>query len=518
MTFQFNWYVDGGNNNNYDLTLQFSGNAGGSWATVWSNTSLPSENQWRTVSVNIPNANSYWGSNFRFRFTARRNSGSSTSDVRFDDIQIFAVSSGPSIPGFSGTPLLVQGTDLQPGAVYLYQNAITSPEILDALIKIEADSNAHVTVLDNDVPNPGRFQPRVANDGTLGAGSETSDKGWVQFTITFIKDDSYVENNPLTDNDDVFVARTLSGLRYQHYDVDGFTSGTTGYFREVGQTANAAAVYVNAPTGLTYGGNYSAGGYTWAKVLGELQEHTGVTSDPDVTWTAAYGAVAVIRFRLGFEFVRGDGGQVPNQEREFATEFTCLTYAQQSTLPVKLLSFTGSYHNQVATLSWETENEENFDHFEIERSLNGSKFSTMGVRTAGNGSNRQAYQYPDDLAAASGTVFYYRLKIVDKDGQYKYSNVIMIRKELKNINGITINPSPVVGGVATVRFTAPASSVANFKVIDMNGKLVLQQQNKIYEGNNSISINNLDRLQAGFYLLQMANGDETTTIKFSVAR
>jgi hypothetical protein len=518
MSFQFNWYVDVGSSNNYDLSLQFSGNGGSSWSTVWSNTSLPSENQWRTVSVNIPNANSYWGAGFRYRFTARRSSGSSTSDVRFDDIQIFAVSSGPAIPGFSGTPLLVQGTALQPGAVYLYQNVLTSPEILDALIKIEADSNAHVTVLDNDVPNAGRFQPRVANDGTLGAGSETSDKGWVQFTITFIKDDSYVENNPLTDNDDVFVARTLSGLRYQHYDVDGFASGTTGYFREVGETANAAAVYVNAPTGLTYGGNYSAGGYTWSKVLGELQEHTGVTSDPDVTWTAAYGAVAVIRFRLGFEFLRGDGGQVPNQEREFATEFTCLTYAQQSTLPVKLLSFTGSYHNQVATLSWETENEQNFDHFEIERSSNGSKFSTMGIRTAGNGSNRQAYQYPDDLTAASGTVFYYRLKIVDRDGQYKYSNVIMIRKELKNINGITINPSPVVGGVATVRFTAPSNSVANFKVIDMNGKLVLQQQNKIYEGNNSISINNLDRLQAGFYLLQMANGDETTTIKFSVAR
>jgi hypothetical protein len=518
MSFQFNWYVDVGNNNNYELTLQFSGNSGSSWSTVWSNTSLPSENQWRMVSVNIPNANSYWGPGFRYRFTARRNSGASASDVRFDDIQIFAVSSGPAIPGFSGTPLLVQGTALQPGAVYLYQNVLTSPEILDALIKIEADSNAHVTVLDNDVPNPGRFQPRVANDGSLGAGSETSDKGWVQFTITFIKDDSYVENNPLTDNDDVFVARTLSGLRYQHYDVDGFVSGNTGYFREVGETANAAAVYVNAPTGLSYGGSYSAGGYTWSKVLGELEEHTGVTSDPDVTWTAAYGAVAVIRFRLGFEFLRGDGGQVTNQEREFATEFTCLTYAQQSTLPVKLLSFTGNYRNQVATLTWETENEQNFDHFVIERSSNGSSFSTMGARTAGNGSNRQAYQFPDDLSTASGTVFYYRLKIVDKDGQFKYSNVIMIRKELKNINGITINPSPVVGGVATVRFTAPSNSVANFKVIDMNGKLVLQQQNKISEGNNSISINNLDRLQAGFYLLQMANGDETTTVKFSVAR
>jgi hypothetical protein len=52
----------------------------------------------------------------------------------------------------------------------------------------------------------------------------------------------------------------------------------------------------------------------------------------------------------------------------------------------------------------------------------------------------------------------------------------------------------------------------------MNGKALLQQQNKVYEGSNSISINNLDRLQAGFYILQMTNGDETTSIRFNVAR
>jgi hypothetical protein len=94
----------------------------------------------------------------------------------------------------------------------------------------------------------------------------------------------------------------------------------------------------------------------------------------------------------------------------------------------------------------------------------------------------------------------------------------MIRKESKSINGIAINPTPVVGGIATVRFTSAGNNLVNFRVIDMNGKVVLQQQNKVYEGNNSISINNLDRLQAGFYFLQMANGDETTSVKFNIAR
>ncbi len=517
MTFQFDWYVVDGASTNYEVNLQFSANGGSTWSTVWSNTSLPAVNAWNTVSVSGGIPSNYWNTNFRFRFTARRSSGSTARDIWFDDIQIFATAAGAAVPSFGTTYTLVQGTDLQPGAVYLYQDVVSSPEVLDALIKIEADSNAHVSFFDNNTVNNGRFQPRVANDGDLGNGGETSDKGWVQFTITFIKDGSYAENNPLTDADDSYVTRTLTGLRFQHYDADGFVNGTTGYFRETGGLTGQSSVLVSAPTHLTDGGSYTAGGYTWRKVLGQTSEHTSVSSDPDVTYYANYGVTSVIRFRLGYEYLKGDGGQVSDQDREFATEFTCLTFAQQSTLPVRLISFTGNYRNQLATLTWETENEQNFDHFEIQRSSNGADYSAIGTKTSLNSNNRQSYQYPDDLSSANGTVYYYRLKIVDRDGQFKYSNVILIRKESK-INGIALNPNPVVNGLATVRFTSAGNSIANIKVVDINGKVVLQQQTKVYEGNNSISISNLDRLQAGFYLLQMANGDEMTTIKFSVAR
>jgi hypothetical protein len=129
--------------------------------------------------------------------------------------------------------------------------------------------------------------------------------------------------------------------------------------------------------------------------------------------------------------------------------------AQQSTLPVRLISFTGNYRDQSTNLNWETENQENFDHFEIERGTNGAQFTAIGSKAALAGNtSRLGYSYSDDLGNVNGSVFYYRLKIVDKDGQFKYSNVIMIRKESKSINGVAINPNPVVGGLATVRFTS----------------------------------------------------------------
>lgn len=523
LDFQFDWYVAAGENNNYDVKLQFTGDGGTTWNTVWTNTDLPTDDNWNTVTVGIPNTNSYWqGSDFKFRFTARRSTGSVSNDIRFDNLRVLAMSSGANIPSFAGIPTLVQGVDMQPGAVYLFENVLTAPDVLDALIKIEADSNAHVTVVDNNSANPNRFQPKIANDGTFGNGSETSDKGWVQFSITFIKDNSYKENLPGTDADDTYTAQTLTGLRYQHFDMDGFVNGTgtgAGYFREVGAINNPLSILVNTPSDISDGGTYTAGGYSWRKMLGEVAEHPGMSSDLDVTFTALFSAVSVVRYRLGFEYVKGNGGSA-SVEREFSAEFNCLSYPQQSTLPVKLISFSGSYRNQITALTWETENELNFNHFEVERSTNGTNYSLIGSKaaTATVVTSRQSYSFGDDLGAVAGNVFYYRLKMVDKDGQFKYSNVIMIRKESKSINGITVNPNPVVGGMATVRFTANSTSIVNVRVMDMSGKQVSQQQNKVYAGNNSVSINNLDRLQPGIYLLQMANGEELTTVKFNIAR
>ena len=130
------------------------------------------------------------------------------------------------------------------------------------------------------------------------------------------------------------------------------------------------------------------------------------------------------------------------------------------------------------------------------------------------------YLQTDDLSSVNGNTFYYRLKMVDINDEYKYSNVILIRKEQKSINGISISPNPVIrNGMATVRFSVTGKAMVDFKVLDMTGKLVLQQQNKVAEGNNSVALNNLDRLQPGIYILQMNDGvTATVTTKFSIVR
>lgn len=195
-------------------------------------------------------------------------------------------------------------------------------------------------------------------------------------------------------------------------------------------------------------------------------------------------------------------------------------FPTQSLLPLKLISFTGNIRNQQTTLTWEAESLVNFDHFEVERSSNAADYGSIASKEPiGDPSARHTYQYIDNLSAETGNVFYYRLKMVDKDGRTTYSQVIMVRKDSKLLTGIRLSPNPVkTGSAATVRFDATAAATIDIRVVDMSGRVVLTQQNKVLQGTNSIPVNNLDRLQPGTYLLQLSNGDVTEVTKFSLAR
>jgi hypothetical protein len=190
-------------------------------------------------------------------------------------------------------------------------------------------------------------------------------------------------------------------------------------------------------------------------------------------------------------------------------------------LAVKLLSFSGNYKNNATQLNWQTEGEVNFDRYEIERSSNGADFYTIGNETAKgtSSSSKQTYNHTDNLASVNGDIFYYRLKIIDKDGNFSYSSIVLVRKDQKMTTGITINPNPVItGGVATVRFNAASAGKADVRIMDMAGKTVLQQQATIFEGSNNITLNNLSKLVPGVYVLQLSNDAEQNIVKFTIGR
>jgi hypothetical protein len=209
---------------------------------------------------------------------------------------------------------------------------------------------------------------------------------------------------------------------------------------------------------------------------------------------------------------------VPNTTGLGLTDLASDKFPQQTTLPVTLLSFGGTYKNQVTVLNWATENLKDFDYFEIERSENGLSFTAIGVKEPINTLDRATYQFADNLTTVTGSVFYYRLKMVDLNGAVKYSHIILVRKD-GTLKDVTISPNPVhAGAMATIRFEANRKGVATLKVVDMSGRSILTQSNSIAEGANSIPLTNLGLLQSGMYVLVVNDGATMQTTKFQVSK
>jgi hypothetical protein len=115
------------------------------------------------------------------------------------------------------------------------------------------------------------------------------------------------------------------------------------------------------------------------------------------------------------------------------TAIAC-TY-QGTTTPVTLISFTAIKTSaSTATLQWETATEKNTSYFSVEKSFDGIHFSEIGmVKAYGNSSSLITYKFNMDFNATA----YYRLKIMDFDGSYTYSNIQALEQK-DNISSVRI--------------------------------------------------------------------------------
>jgi len=407
------------------------------------------------------------------------------------------------------------GSHLGVGAIWRFTNITTSLGIqVNAEVKVDASSNANLTNMDNNSGvTPSFFAPEITPTTT----GNNSRAGYVQFTITFFK-------NSVGDGFDLIDGlQQLENLNFVHLDIDG-NGNSSAWFRETGvaliSSPSNPQIISNLSTELitySYTDNTTTPGGNWNGYAGSVYERDGVSTCAEVAVAYRYlGFKTSVTFRMGYDF-KGSGDP-STTARQYGATFGCFAFPQEIILPVKLLSFSGVYRGQQSILSWAAENEKNFDRYEIERSISGSDFGYVGTKTANHSVGISNYSYYDDLGFVNGNVFFYRLKMLDIDGKAKYSNAIMIRKDSKAINGISLSPNPVVSGLTNVRLTASASGSVEFKIADISGRILLRQQNALFEGNNSISINNLDRLQSGIYSLQMIDGESIVTTKFSVIK
>ena len=185
-----------------------------------------------------------------------------------------------------------------------------------------------------------------------------------------------------------------------------------------------------------------------------------------------------------------------------------------SSLPISIKSFHGEIANHSAILKWTTANEVNIVSSVIERSYDGTHFTSMGIVRLKDLANNNSYSYTDNPSFINRNVFY-RIKLIDKDGTFTYSNILSFSLTNKINNDISIYPNPAKNFFI---LTCNASKEESSKVaiVDVTSKVVFEYPIKLCSGANCFNINISNKLKRGIYFIQYSIDGKMTTKKLMI--
>jgi hypothetical protein len=176
---------------------------------------------------------------------------------------------------------------------------------------------------------------------------------------------------------------------------------------------------------------------------------------------------------------------------------------QSLVLPVTLLNFTASYiSDNNVKVAWSTTNEFNADYFEVERSTDATGFTGIERVNADESLNPvHNYSANDQLFGINGSMVYYRLRIVDKDGKFTYSKVIALKLEQPE-NVLSVFPNPLYD-YTTLSIYASKPATGMIRLIDNTGKQLMIKSFNVSNGSNSVLVDQLGYLPRGIYVIQV---------------
>jgi hypothetical protein len=186
-------------------------------------------------------------------------------------------------------------------------------------------------------------------------------------------------------------------------------------------------------------------------------------------------------------------------------------------LPVQFFSFSGSLQGNSVPLAWSIITPQEIARFEIERSIDNVNYTKVGVNTQPVTLNQQQqFGFTDDIAGIGSEIIYYRIKVVGKNGEIKYSNVLVIRKTKVNAT-LQVMPNPAKDYV-TLRMYIDKDAVTEVRLIDNIGRTVLHRQQKMLRGISVLQLNDLQRFAPGVYSLQLLYNNQLVTEKLIINR
>jgi Secretion system C-terminal sorting domain len=177
-------------------------------------------------------------------------------------------------------------------------------------------------------------------------------------------------------------------------------------------------------------------------------------------------------------------------------------------LPLRIMNYSVSLPSPLGEglgvrSSWQTTNEINVSHFNIQRSKNGKYFTTIAQQKAQNKALNN-YSYTDEtIRNEQQEAWFYRIESIDNDGKKSYSEIKKVSINQLPYQSISIYPNPVKDYVNIV-----SNNLKTVELLSAYGQVLTVKQ--AYFNRATI---NTSKLSNGIYLLKVTNQDGTVTIK-----
>lgn len=284
------------------------------------------------------------------------------------------------------------------------------------------------------------------------------------------------------------------------------TDGNAGDICDFTINANVGVATVNAgqdqfcavgsPVNLSASGP-SGATYTWNSLDGLVVNEIGVNQTFNPTVTTTY-------------VVEVSGGGICVNQTDTVVVTKCIG------LPVSLLNFKGSCKENKIELEWQTASEINNDYFEVEKAKNAVNFIPIG-RVYGNGNSSVIQQYNfQDLEPNNG-VAYYRLKQVDFNADVDYSSIIA----MNSCNGLEFEVTNLYYNSQqheiVVNLIVNNLSTVLLKLIDVQGKLILNHTMSVDENQQEIRLPISGSINSGIYVINFVTDNFVANRKLYIS-
>lgn len=241
-------------------------------------------------------------------------------------------------------------------------------------------------------------------------------------------------------------------------------------------------------------------------------------SDGSVTSTADNTYRGSSYIYSGFVYAHGAG--IASTDHAY---FDNYGFSQDNALPVELTSFTAALIDNVVQLNWQTATEVNNYGFEVERQPIPNPFQRQGnsswtkigfVNGHGNSNSPKSYSFTDNLLLAHDlNRLQYRLKQIDFDGKFEYSNIVAVNVEVPAAFVLHQNSPNPFNPTTEIKFSLPKNSNVELSVYNLLGEIVQTLANGMMNAGEHKVVFEASNLSSGVYIYKLTTDNYFSTRK-----